>query len=89
MRSLILTLSLALALPLMPTMASANSHNCPQLRLNVVNAVPPTLRNLPYDSLRCSAIGQLHLIVTSNRQSASNRMSRDIRQVFRRNGLIR
>lgn len=89
MRPLILTLSLALALPMMPTMAVADSHSCTQLRQSVVNRVPLTSRNLPYDALACSAISELHLLLNRRGSYSNSYLTQQIEALFRREGLIR
>ncbi|OAN79889.1 hypothetical protein A8B78_11645 [Jannaschia sp. EhC01] len=89
MRSLILTLSLALAVPLMPTMATADSHSCNQLRQSVVNRVPPVSHNLPYGALSCAAISELHLLLIRGGSYSNHYLTQQIEAVFRREGLIR
>lgn len=89
MRSLILTLSLALAVPMMPTMATADGHSCNQLRQGVLNRVPLTTRNLPYHALDCAAISELHLLLSRSGTYTSNYLSQQIEALFRREGLIR
>jgi hypothetical protein len=91
MRTLILTLSLALALPMIPVMAQAGSHSdtCSQLRQSVVNRVPPVSRNLPYGALDCSAISELHLLLNRGSSYTNSYLSERIEAVFRREGLIR
>lgn len=89
MRTLILTLSLALALPMLPTTASATSHSCNQLRQSVVNRVPPAARNYPYGALQCSAISELHLLISGGSSYSTRYLSERIEAVFRREGLVR
>ncbi|ABD53474.1 hypothetical protein [Jannaschia sp. CCS1] len=89
MRSLILILSLALALPMVPTMASADAHSCNQLRQGVVNRAPTNARNLPYAALRCSAISELHLLLNRANSYSNSYLTQRIEAVFRREGLIR
>lgn len=89
MRSLILTLSLAMALPMIPSMASAENHSCNQLRQGVINGVPLTVRNLPYAALPCSAISELHLLIVRRSSYSNSYLSDRIEAVFRREGLIR
>lgn len=89
MRAAILSLTLALALPLIPVAANADGHACDQLRNLVRNNVPPISRNLPYDSLDCAAISEIHLLATANQHLSSFRLNQRIEAVFRREGLIR
>lgn len=89
MRSLILTLSLAMALPMIPTMASATGHDsCTQLRSTVRNAVPLQIRNLPYHALACPVISEIYLL-TTNRSYSHSFLSERIEAVFRREGILR
>lgn len=88
MRSVILSLSLAMALPMVPTMASATAHDCNQLRNQVRIAVPGDVRNLPYAGLDCNAIGEIHLL-NSAHAGNHNFLSQRIEAIFRREGLIR
>lgn len=90
MRSTILTLSLALALPLLPAAAHADAHsNCNQLRQNVFNTVPLMSRDLPFGALDCAAIGEIHLLVTQGGHYSDFQKNQRIEAVFRREGLIR
>lgn len=89
MRSLILTLTLALALPLIPTMASADSHSCNQLRQNVYNRVPLQTRNYPYGALSCAAVSELHLLLIRSNSYSNSYLTQRVEAVFRREGLIR
>ena len=89
MRSLILILSLAIAVPMMPTMASASGHSCNQLRQSVITRVPVTSRNLPYTALPCSSISELHLLLSRASSYSNSYLTQRIAAVFRRAGLIR
>ncbi len=89
MRSAIFTLSLALALPLFPVAALADGHACDQLRNLVRNNVPAVSRDLPYDTLDCAAISELHLLTTANQHLSSFLLNQRIEALFRREGLIR
>lgn len=89
MRTLVLALSLALALPLVPSAASADGHSCNQLRQTVINAAPAMSRNLPFGSLRCAAVSRLHLLLSLRRADSAFQMNQRIEAVFRREGLIR
>lgn len=89
MRAIILSVALALTMPLVPSTAAADGHNCAQLRSTVLNNVPLTTRSLPYASLSCAAISELHLFLTSNSHRSSSYTSQRIEAVFRREGLIR
>ena len=88
MRSLILTLSLAAALPLMPTMAAADGHSCNQLRQTVLNSVPATLHNRPWAALSCAGISEIHILLLTN-HSSGHRLDQQVDAVFRREGLVR
>lgn len=88
MRSLILTLSLAVALPMIPTIASADNHSCNQLRNTVVNAVPLQIRDLPYHALPCTVVSEVYLLTTI-RSYSHGFLSERIEAVFRREGLVR
>lgn len=89
MRSLILTLSLAVALPLIPSMATADSHSCDQLRQTVFNRAPARAHNLPYGALQCSAISELHLLLIRRGSYSDFELTQQIEALFRREGLIR
>lgn len=88
MRFAILSLSLALAMPLIPGTANADAHSCSQLRQGVLNSVPLRSRNLPYALLDCGAIGEIHLLVTTNRHIGEYQINQRIEAVFRREGII-
>lgn len=87
MRSLILPLTLALALPMAPSIGAADSHNCTQLRQSVINAAPVAARELPYGLLQCSAISELHLLLSSHRSRSPSYLIQRIEAVFRREGV--
>jgi len=90
MRSAILTLSLALALPLIPVAAHADAHDtCNQLRNTVYNSIPVMSRDLPFAALDCAAIDEIHLLVTSGVRYSDFQKNQRIEAVFRREGLIR
>lgn len=89
MRKIFLGLSLAMALPMIPTMAAANTNGCHQLRLTVENRAPLTLRNLPYDALSCSGIAQVYSLIVLRNTNTSGRLDDRIEAVFRRQGLVR
>ncbi len=89
MRSIILTLTLALALPLIPTTADATAHSCNQLRQTVFNQAPPTTRNLPYGALNCHGVSQIHLLLTTSGHRNQSFLIARIEAVFRNQGVIR
>lgn len=89
MRSLILTLSLALALPMIPSVASATAHSCNQLRQTIYNQAPITTRNLPYGYLTCAAVSEIHLLIVRRSSYSSSQLESRIEAVFRGEGLIR
>ncbi len=89
MRSIILTLTLALALPLIPTTADATAHSCNQLRQTIFNQAPPNTRTLPYGALNCHGVSQIHLILVTNNHQNQGRLTAQIEAVFRSQGLIR
>ncbi|MEJ6390934.1 hypothetical protein [Gymnodinialimonas ulvae] len=89
MRPLILILSLALALPLVPGAAQATNHSCNQLRQTVLNRAPASSRTLPYGALPCSAISEIHLLIARRGNMSMGRLADRIEAVFRREGLIR
>jgi hypothetical protein len=89
MRSLLLGLSLAAALPMIPSMAAADGHSCNQLRQTVFNRAPLTTRNLPYAALDCHGISQIYALITLRNTNTHGRLENRIEAVFRRSGLIR
>lgn len=89
MRKIILTVSLACALPLLPGVAQATNHTCTQLRQTVFNQAPTTTRSLPYGALPCSAISEIHLLIARRGNMSMGRLADRIEAVFRREGLIR
>ncbi len=89
MRSLILTLSLAMALPMIPSIASADSHSCNQLRQTIFNQAPATTRNLPYGALTCAGVSEIHLLIIRRSTYSSTQLESRIEAVFRGEGLIR
>ncbi|MEJ6390933.1 hypothetical protein [Gymnodinialimonas ulvae] len=89
MRKIALGLSLAMALPMIPAMATANTNGCHQLRLTVENRAPLTLRNLPYDALSCGGISQIYSLIVLRSTNTHGRLEDRIEAVFRRQGLIR
>ena len=89
MRSLILTLSLAMALPMIPSVASATSHSCNQLRQTIFNQSPATIRNLPYGALTCAAVSEIHLLIIRRSSYSVGQLEDRIEAVFRGEGLIR
>ena len=90
MRSLLMTLILATSLPMMPTVASAQSHGCSQLRQTVINRAPLTTRNLPYDALSCRSISLAYaLVVRPSSNGSVGRLEDRIEAIFRREGLLR
>ena len=89
MRSLILTLALSVALPMVPTMAAADGHSCNQLRSSVSNRAPLQTRNYPYHALTCAAISELHLLLIRSSSYSNSYLSERIEAVFRREGLVR
>jgi len=89
MRSIVLTLSLALALPLIPTTADATGHSCNQLRQTIFNQAPITTRNLPYAALTCAAVSEIHLLIARRGSYSESQLASRIEAVFRGEGLIR
>lgn len=90
MRRLLAPLALIAAVPMVPTMAAADSHSCAQLRQTLINQAPITTRNLPYGALSCTAVSHLHLLVVRGISNTSaGRLEDRIEAIFRREGLIR
>ena len=89
MRNLILTLSLALTLPMIPTLASAQTDNCAQLRQTIVNTGPIQARNLPYGALTCDGVSEIHLLIIRRNSYSNAELVSRIEAVFRGEGLIR
>ncbi len=89
MRSLILTLALSVALPMVPSMASATSHSCNQLRQTIFNTAPAQTRNLPYGALTCAGVSEIHLLLIRRGNYSVGTLEARIEAVFRGEGLIR
>ncbi|WP_224817184.1 hypothetical protein [Hasllibacter sp. MH4015] len=89
MRSIVLTLSLAMALPMIPTVAAADSHSCNQLRQTVFNRAPSISRDLPFGALTCDGISAIHLLLIRRNTYTPFDMNQRIEAIFRGEGLIR
>lgn len=89
MRSILFTLALAMAIPVVSSGAAlADGHSCNQLRNTVRNAVPSTTRHLPYNALNCAGISEIFLLI-SNQSHSTRFVTQRIEAVFRRENLIR